>query len=776
MIPSIRFDFNFDFILVMLFASYILYGYLSGGHKQIRISINLILPFTLLYFLGRTITVYLYTPLSKTFLFEMVNDYFGILKNTIGMVFAYGLMVFCLLAAIFFLAIYARKYILNENMRAKLGQVNNILGAIFGVVNGYVLIYFIVLPVFSLNLIDAEARMSTWVLENPPPFSRIARTAEKAVPVKNMTDKADTFQRLLSAEGIAGYYNDAIYDYQQEYMGGSDSKEAQFMETVYPELSTAGKQELIDAYDDYFGEVLSETNYLGISRVLVEETASDSTVYEDVLAIEKQERQTLRDNLDVIADFETELAQYEIDLENYEFQLVYDVYLDLLETYLDDYETYITNKITSIAAGTPDTSSFSSTRPVLTTAFPDNYEEISTTSPPENPEDSISSAVADALAYVEEHRDHKDVTDEFEAFADDFMDHKGLLMWYVDELDRNMATSAEGGNISDVIYSYKNYYDTIADNINDDELASKLYVAQMSIRSYDVFTLWLDCTQDNIANVALDDIQLEENRCLDVDPANVTSYDFTEDALSIIKTLFEGESVSWIILQFKFDYEAGVFDDHFDGFTAVTDVLVLTKDLVDKYDLFYKDIANSIEGNISMVFKIGISVMKFHLDVYNTLDNTPLISAFFNDAARFCSSPAPSPINRDVTICPQTEGEGAFAKEFFNMRYLSSEVLFKAYLTIDENNEQIIYDSEKMRDFLAKANKAVEDQVLTAEVISMFADQLAFNVIDETTNYTLLEQMYDDGQISIEAMRILADDEYGLFSLEFRTRVRSLIR
>ena len=62
------------------------------------------------------------------------------------------------------------------------------------------------------------------------------------------------------------------------------------------------------------------------------------------------------------------------------------------------------------------------------------------------------------------------------------------------------------------------------------------------------------------------------------------------------------------------------------------------------------------------------------------------------------------------------------------------------------------------------------------EVVNIVANQLAFNVIDATNNYTLLEQMYDDGQITIEAMRILADDEYELFSSEFRTRVRSLIR
>ena len=78
--------------------------------------------------------------------------------------------------------------------------------------------------------------------------------------------------------------------------------------------------------------------------------------------------------------------------------------------------------------------------------------------------------------------------------------------------------------------------------------------------------------------------------------------------------------------------------------------------------------------------------------------------------------------------------------------------------------------------FLAKTNDAVVNNVISAEVVSLFADQFAFNIIDEATNYTLLEQMYDDGQITIEAMRILADDEYELFSMEFRQRVRSLIR
>ena len=57
----------------------------------------------------------------------------------------------------------------------------------------------------------------------------------------------------------------------------------------------------------------------------------------------------------------------------------------------------------------------------------------------------------------------------------------------------------------------------------------------------------------------------------------------------------------------------------------------------------------------------------------------------------------------------------------------------------------------------------------------MLADQLAFNVIDSDTNMTILEQMYDDGQITNEAMQLLADDEHGLFSDEFKDRVLELL-
>lgn len=774
-IPKIALDFNFDGVLILIFIAYLIYGYLSGGHKQIRLSINLILPFVIIYYMGSTITNYLYLPLSNTFLFELISDYMDMTKNIMTMIFAYLVTYFLLFFGIFILSIYARKYLLNENMRAKLGKKNNYLGAIFSFINGYVLVYFIILPAFSMNLVSTNAFVTNFILEHPPPFSRIARTAEKAVPIKGLADKADAFQQLLSVEGIEGYYNDAIYSYQQQYVGANDSFEAVFMDEVYPELTDDAKDVIDQAYLAEFGSALSTSNFYGVSYILVQEAPSEQLIYQVMLADEEQFKDDYNENAAIVVQYQDDVENYEINLENYEYQLLYNQYLEDLDAYLVDLEAYNSLKVQALIAGTSFTTTFSQERPEMTVNEPDHYKYYDVEVPPTDPEDDMSQEVLDAFAYVEQYQDKKDITTQLRTLGKNFENHRGLLTWYIEELAEGQNLDPGQADISAVIVSFKmNYTDIIAD-INDKDLQDKLYLAEMSIRSYDVFTLWLECTLDHIDTIPLDDIPLASSRCPAFDETLVTSYDFANDAISIVATLFKGESVSWIISQFKYDYEAGLFDEPFADFEEVQDVLLSTKDLVDEYELYYKDIANSIEGNISMLFKIGISVMKYHLDVYDTLENTPLIAAAFNDLARFCGTPDHVD-GYDVEICKPLEGSGGLLGEYMNMRYLVSEIYFKAYFMVDENNERIVYDTEKMIAFIENANQAVEDHVITREVITAMGDQFAFNIIDDTNDLTLLEQMYEEGYISIEAMRVLSDDEYDLFSDEFQARVRSLIR
>ena len=345
-------------------------------------------------------------------------------------------------------------------------------------------------------------------------------------------------------------------------------------------------------------------------------------------------------------------------------------------------------------------------------------------------------------------------------------------MWYVDELELEMTSPADG-DIEDTIISFKNYYDTIIEGINDPILEEKLYLAKLSIDSYDVFSVWMKCTTENIDNVALDQLDDFGHRCdpsLNTDPID---YDFTNESLELISTIFKGESVSWVIMQFKYDYEAGIFDELGNEYEEVEAVLESTMELVNDYDEHYKEIANSIDGNVSMVFKIGISAIKFNFDAYETLEDIPLLSAFMNDVYSFCSNSDPSPINADVTVCPVTAGGGDF-DELFNMRYLVSEVIFKAYVMIDDNNDPRMFDENEMEDFLDKTDEAVRKNIFVAETIIMLGDQFAFNTIDDS-DMTLLEQMYDNGQITDNAMQLLVEDEYELFSEEFRERVLELI-
>ena len=773
LIPDIQFDFNFDIILLILFSAYTVYGYFSGGHKQIRLSINLILPFVIIYYLGHTITEYLYIPLNNTFFFELINNFLSILKNTIGMIFTYIFTYVLLFSGVYILSKIAKRYLLNDNMKAKLGIKNNYLGAVFALINGYVLVYFLILPAFSINIIGSEARLTNFVLEHPPPFSRVGRTAEKAVPVKNLADKATTFQELISVDGIEGYYNDAISDYTALYVGSRDSYESKFMEEIYPNLTSVSQNKLHTEYNDYFDVDIDSNSFYGVSYILLKET-NGKAIYQDILETESTFNETLKSKQLVVANYEQEVLEYDNLKANYDYQIALQNYNLDLDDYIDALKIYMINKTNALKLGQPFAETFLLDRPELTESKPEIEVTVDITEPPVDPDLNPSIEVTEALQYISDNEDKENVSDALEELALNFKNHEGLLIWYVEGLSEGQAVIPDTSDISTTIVSFKEYYTTITDNINDPELQEKLELAKMSIDTYDVFTIWLDCTKENIRNVSLDEIPNEENRCPAIDTSTVVSYDFTDEALSTVKTLFEGESVSYVISQYKYDYENGLFEDVLSDYKTIIDVLEDTKDMVDEYELYYKDIASSIDGNISMVIKIGISVMKYHLDIYDVLENTPILAAVFNDAARFCPGSSKVP-GYDAEICYKTDGQSGTVKELMNMRYLVSEIYIKAYFMVDESNDVIMYDTLTMQEKIDAINDSINNHVVTKETVTAIADQFAFNPIDDDGT-TLLEQMYEEGYITIEAMRLLAQDEYELFSSDFRSKVKSLIR
>jgi hypothetical protein len=764
--------FNFDYFLMIAILGYVGLGFIVGGHKQIRLFINFVLPFIILYYLGDVILTRIYSPLLDTFLFELFSIIMAPVKYSMMMMFTYFLMYFLLFFLIFLLSRAAKKRWLNENMEAYLGKWNHYIGAFFALLNGYVFIYFIILPVFTLNIIGSEAVLTNTILQNPPPFSRIATTAEQAVPIKAITEQAADFQTLLSNDGIQSYYNDAIYEYQQLFIGGPNSYEASFMNSIYPYLSQNAQTAIEESYFTYFDTQLSSSNFTGISRVLIEQSR-DGYLYNEIRTLEDGFYEEFAEAEILIEDYTQDVIDYNNAYQSYLYDSAYQSYLEEVENYESTITTYLDEKFNAIENGEPFTDTLSVTKPEFTQTKPENYEQIDPLVLPIEPE--YTSEIEDAQLMLQLYQNKPDVRVELDSLGEIFVDHTGIITWYIDDLDGVLSSTATGGEIDPIIISFKENYQDILDHINNQELESKLSLARLSIQTYDVFSQWSTCALEHAETLTLEEIMLEENRCTDIDPNNVSTYDFSDDTLDVIGALLEGDTISFIIVQYKYDYETGIFTELFKDYPSVIAVLERSESFINDYDEYYKDIADSIDGSLPVAFKLGISILKYNFDVYSMLESTPIVTAYFNDAARICIQTQPSPINRDVDVCSLPEDPGIL-NQILSARALVSEIIFKAYLIVDDENEPIIYDSEYMRTFLENINISVEKNIITQEVVELLANELAFHVTDEQSNMTLLQEMYENDQITVEAMRLLIDDEYNLFSTEFEQRVRSLIR
>ena len=122
-----------------------------------------------------------------------------------------------------------------------------------------------------------------------------------------------------------------------------------------------------------------------------------------------------------------------------------------------------------------------STRPELTEEEPENYVFYDVSDPPVDPETTTSQAVLDAKDYVDEYEDKVDVRNELSSLGTNFVNHEGLLIWYIDELSEGQNLDPGSSDISTVIVSFKDNYEDITLKLNDQELEDKLYLAIIAV-------------------------------------------------------------------------------------------------------------------------------------------------------------------------------------------------------------------------------------------------------------------------------------------------------
>lgn len=639
-------EFNFDIILVMIFITFGAIGLLSGLKSQIPISLNIIVPFVVLFYFGKTITKMLFNyPMFSDTIGGMFGGIaiIGNIRFTILMGIAYIFMYFLIFFFVRVLYSLYKNYS-KKRVAKKRGFFNRFLGLGLALVNAYVAIYFILLPLYPMGVVDSDKPLTNAMLNNPPFFSRIGNTTKSAAPVLDTVEKASGFLDILTAKNFDEYFN-----YISSAQAVTTELEQSFMDNEYQYLSDTSKT-VIEIESGKSSADL-QINPSGLARALLQDGSTvGSIIFDEII--------------------ENEEAAGNINI------------------------------------------------------------------------------------------------DELKALGANIKKYKGLIIWYMDELGGDTIPSLEnntdGGStespdISTIVQKFKEHYDQIVLDTTDVTLLNQLELAKTAIETYDVFSEWMDCTIDNV-NGGVEPTN-PNFVCDNINPALVTDYDVGTKSASILAFLLSGDNLSSVMIQYKYDYEADVFSEFInsDNHPTIAEALAKSYELVLAYEADYKPVVESLDPELGFVIRLGIAVAKTKFDLYGQMEETPLFAAFANDLSRICSTEVSAVENSSVSVCRE------------GFKKTTAEVLAKAYLIRDSENNIEVIDEEKMNRILDGMKDGIANTVLTSEFVLEMGHQLAFS--SDFEEDSLLVEMYNNGHITRGALQILAADSYNLFDDNFRARV-----
>lgn len=146
--------FNFDILIVIIFIAGLLFGSYYGFGRQLRKTINLVLPFIVLHFLLKYIINVLlkinFISHSKESIFLWLGNYFSIAKHE-NLIFSIivGIIVYFLLYLIFYFIIKLFSPRKEKLILKKTKTLSRVFGAVLSVLNTYV---YSVLLLFVLGI------------------------------------------------------------------------------------------------------------------------------------------------------------------------------------------------------------------------------------------------------------------------------------------------------------------------------------------------------------------------------------------------------------------------------------------------------------------------------------------------------------------------------------------------------------------------------------------------------------------------------------------------
>ncbi len=195
---------DFDLILIAIFITIFITGYIRGGGIELLRVLKVVIPFFVLYFYGNDITNLLFSS-QKTvdFVYKFLpnipyRNTIAALSSQIGVY-----IVVYLLLAIFLWRL--GKYVLDERIEYIFGRYNSILGGLFSLVRMYVIISIFIIPFYALNFTNYSDPITSFILNNPPNFSRLGVLIEKTKPTVDKFNEVTASLKIMDIQSLEKY-------------------------------------------------------------------------------------------------------------------------------------------------------------------------------------------------------------------------------------------------------------------------------------------------------------------------------------------------------------------------------------------------------------------------------------------------------------------------------------------------------------------------------------------------------------------------------------------
>lgn len=290
-----------------------------------------------------------------------------------------------------------------------------------------------------------------------------------------------------------------------------------------------------------------------------------------------------------------------------------------------------------------------------------------------------------------------DLREKFKAINNKTHPYKGIIIWGYNEIK---SENVDIDNPSDVVQSFRDNYDTIIANTDEQVMKGKLEKMMTGLETYYISKEWL-------GSIGHEDINF---------------------------SLLENDALIEILDAFDRDYESKILPK-FADYPLVKDKLASMKELSDAYQTKYKKIIADMPGEMDFKLKLILCSLQ-KVNIVDKMESSPLIAMYVIDTISLLSdnnTSIPLPLIGEVKV---------------NYEQLAM-VIVPLYLIHDEDGNQDPITAEEMKVLLDGAKDGVDDLTFTEEFVNNIVTGLltAEVEIDDTSSKLYIETLIEDGLI-----------------------------